>query len=414
VWGSSAVAETGEDSAAEEFDAHLAVIQALNDGLPGEVAQVLRLRFVEDQPINEVAERIGRSRATTVRRQAEGLALLRERLAEHRPSAEDGADVGRSHAALDRARRVVARAEQQRTVAAARAADHAQLAPVRPDVTLRDYGATRLRPAMRGLAEGKPAEHYRAGWRQRVVPTLGDRPVREIDTRTVQEAARSWAASDLSRHTVFATRSVLARVLDEAVADGLLAHNPARGRDDGAADETSIRLRERTGLSAGADFSAPDQRSVTPSGRSAREDGRRAVTRSGRVAARDGDSARAGDEDLDRLDETTKSPPTDLAAQTPPAPEVLRDRPPAAPGADDAENRDRLAGTRWTAARVGQLRAAAERERRGEERARAEQLARWHDDDRAAENGDGRDRGGRDFEAAAIGSDGGTGAGGRS
>jgi hypothetical protein len=57
-------------------------------------------------------------------------------------------------------------------------------------------------------------------------------------------------------------------------------------------------------------------------------------------------------------------------------------------------------------ARVGQLRAAAEL--RAAERARAEQLARWHDDDRAAqEQDDGRDLAdraicGRGPEAAAA------------
>ena len=432
VWGSAAAAAS-DDVAAQvaEFDEHLAVITALNDGLPDEVADVLRLRFVEDQSITDVAERIGRSRATTVRRQAEGLALLRERLAEHRSTADDGADVGRCDAALDRARRAVARAEQQRTVAAERAADRAQLAPVRPDVTLRDYGATRLRPAMRGLAKGKPAEHYRAGWRQRVVPALGDRPVREIDARTVQEAARSWAASDLSRHTVFATRSVLARVLDEAVADGLLAHNPARDRNAGADDETNTRPRERTELGTGADFSAPEQRSVTTTtGRSAREDDRRAgqvdhpaapqpVTGSARVATRHDDpddhddAACAGDEDLGGLDETTTSSQPELTAQTPPAPELTPARPAAAASAAEPEERDSLAGARWAVARVGQLRAAAERERRAEERARAEQLARWHDDDRAAEDGDGRDRDSRDLEEAAAAASDADGSGGR-
>ncbi len=87
---------------------------------------------------------------------------------------------------------------------------------------------------MRGLADGKPAEQYRAGWRQRVLPALGDRPVRAIDTHAVAQAVQSWTAGERSRATIMATRSVLARVLDEAVTDGLLTRNPARepGRDD--------------------------------------------------------------------------------------------------------------------------------------------------------------------------------------
>jgi hypothetical protein len=66
-----------------------------------------------------------------------------------------------------------------------------------------------------------------------------------------------------------------------------------------------------------------------------------------------------------------------------------------------------LAGARQAVARVGQLRAAAEW--RTEERARAEQLARWHADDQSAQDGDGRG-----FEAVTAVRDSGAGLGGQS
>ena len=373
VWGSSAVAAAVEDTAAEvdEFDVHLAVITALNDGLPDEVAQVLRLRFFDDQPITDVAERIGRSRATTVRRQAEGLALLRDRLAACRAAGGDESGTVRPPDALKRARRAVARAAQQRAAAAQRAADRATLPAAAPEVTLRDYGATRLVPAMRGLAEGKPAEQYRAGWRQRVLPALGDRPVRAIDPHAVQQAVQSWTAGERSRATIMATRSVLARVLDEAVADGLLQRNPARepARDD---------LRQVGQV----DPPAPQPDLITG--------GRHG-------AVRHEDTARS-----DRHDGRAPGAGS-LAAESGPTPAAD----PARPSAADVADRDPWAGARQAVARVGQLRAAAQR--RTEERARAEQLARWHADDHTAQDGDSRS-----FEAVSAVRDSGAGPGGQS
>ena len=398
VWGSSAAA--GPDdvaAAAEAFDAHLIVIRALNDGLPDEVAQVLRLRFYDEAPITEVAKRIGRSRATTVRRQAEGLALLREQLAPDRADTDDEADAVRGHGALQRARRTVDRAEQQRGAAMERASDRARLGAAGPQTSLGDYGATRLVPALRGVADGT-AEQYRAGWRQRVLPALGDCPVREIDAAAVERAVRSWTAEDVSRSTVRGARAALARVLDEAVADRLLARNPARGAESSAASVTTGDRSARDDARRAGQVDSPAPQPVAEAGR-------------GRVGARHDDTARAGNEDLDRLDRRKKRPGKELAAQNRPA-EVIPGRPLADSGAE-AEDRGPLTGARWAVARVGQLRAAAERERRSKEQARAEQLARWHDDDQVAEDGDGRDLNGRDLEAAAAASGGGSGAGGR-
>jgi len=376
VWGSAAAAAS-DDVAAEvaEFDEHLAVITALNDGLPSEVAEVLRLRFYDEAPITDVAERIGRSRATTVRRQAEGLALLREQLASHRADTGDQADAPRPRDALARARRTVNRAEQQRAAATDRASDRAQLAAASPQTSLEDYGATRLLPALRGVADGT-AEQYRAGWRQRVLPALGDRPVREIDAAAVERAVRSWTAEDVSRSTVRGARAALARVLDEAVADGLLTHNPARGTETSAADGDD-RCEPKD--LAGAGNLAPDHRSMTTAERPARDDRRRArqadspapqpITEPRHVAAnRDG---------------TTQSPEKGVATESRlAAPEPAPDRP-AAAAVGALDGRNPLAGARWAVTRVGQLRADVEQQ--PEERSGGEQLARWHADDHAAE-----------------------------
>jgi len=229
---------------------------------------------------------------------------------------------------------------------------------------------------MRGLADGKPAEQYRAGWRQRVLPTLGDRPVRAIDTHAVQQAVQSWTAGERSRATIMATRSVLARVLDEAVADGLLQRNPAREptRDD------QCQVSQ-------VDPPAPQPDLVTVR--------RHAATRH---------------DDTPRADHHDSRPPVarNLAAESGPTPAAD----PARLSAADMADRDPLVGARQAVARVGQLRATAER--RTEERARAEQLARWHADDQTAQDGDGRDLDGSDLEAVSAVHDSGAGLGGQS
>jgi len=212
LWGSSRAAV---DDATAAVDARVD-LAAARSTLDAETAEVLRLRFAEDLELRDVARRIGRGRATTVRRQAEGLAELREQLTGH--------GSGR-------------RSEQRRAhhpPAATSEVDRAEVDPALAAGTLAEYGAARIPRALRGLAEGT-ADPYLAGWRQRVLPALGDRPVGSITGAEVEEAVRSWVADDCGRATIRNTRAVLRRVLEQAVRDGVLQRNPATDRAAGPA-----------------------------------------------------------------------------------------------------------------------------------------------------------------------------------
>jgi len=230
VWGLSRAAV---DDATAAVDARVD-LAAARSTLDAETAEVLRLRFAEDLELRDVARRIGRGRATTVRRQAEGLAELREQLTGH----------GRGP-----------RSEQRRThrpPAATPGVDRADVDPALDVGTLAEYGAARMPRALRGLAEGT-AGPYLAGWRQRVLPALGDRPVGSITGAEVEKAVRSWVAEDYGPATIRNTRAVLRRVLEQAVRDGVLPRNPAT---DPAAEAASSLHTHQGVLDTPADTGA--------------------------------------------------------------------------------------------------------------------------------------------------------------
>jgi integrase len=81
--------------------------------------------------------------------------------------------------------------------------------------------------AMRGL-EAKTLDPYMAGWRKRVVPTLGHLAVRMITNGVVDRAVHGWIADECSRSTVKNSLAVLVRVMEQAVRDGIIDRNPAR------------------------------------------------------------------------------------------------------------------------------------------------------------------------------------------
>lgn len=81
--------------------------------------------------------------------------------------------------------------------------------------------------ALRGL-ELKTLDPYLAGWRLRVVPSLGHLPVRMITNGAVDRTVYRWIADEQSRSTVKNTIAVLVRVMEQAVRDGLIKVNPAR------------------------------------------------------------------------------------------------------------------------------------------------------------------------------------------
>ncbi|MFD8334705.1 tyrosine recombinase XerC [Streptomyces solisilvae] len=102
--------------------------------------------------------------------------------------------------------------------------------PATATMSLAEYGAedAEVWPlAMRGL-EAKTLDPYRAGWRLRVVPTLGHIPVQVITNGVVDRAVYGWIADDCSRSTVKNSLAVLVRVMEQAVRDGVIDQNPAR------------------------------------------------------------------------------------------------------------------------------------------------------------------------------------------
>jgi integrase len=106
--------------------------------------------------------------------------------------------------------------------AAARGVD-----PNTATTTLSDYGQTNMKLALRGL-EVKTTDPYLAGWRKRVVPTLGHLPLTMITNGAVDRAVHAWIADECSRSTVKNSLAVLVRVMEQALRDGIIDRNPAR------------------------------------------------------------------------------------------------------------------------------------------------------------------------------------------
>jgi integrase len=99
--------------------------------------------------------------------------------------------------------------------------------PLTATMSLADYGDANMDLALRGL-EAKTTDPYKAGWRKRVVPTLGHLPVSMLTNGAVDRAVNGWIADDCGRSTVKNTIAVLVRVMEQAVRDGLRDQNPAR------------------------------------------------------------------------------------------------------------------------------------------------------------------------------------------
>jgi integrase len=99
--------------------------------------------------------------------------------------------------------------------------------PATATTTLAEYGTDEWDLAMRGL-EAKTMDPYRAGWRLRVVPTIGHLEVAAITNGVVDRAVYGWIADECSRSTVKNSLAVLVRVMEQAVRDGIIDRNPAR------------------------------------------------------------------------------------------------------------------------------------------------------------------------------------------
>lgn len=101
------------------------------------------------------------------------------------------------------------------------------LSPACATMTLGECGDDVWDLAMRGL-EPKRLDPYRAGWRLRVVPTLGHIPVQTFTNGAADRAVHGWIADDCGLSTVKNSVAALVRVMDQAVRDGLVDVNPAR------------------------------------------------------------------------------------------------------------------------------------------------------------------------------------------
>ncbi|MEU2875044.1 tyrosine-type recombinase/integrase [Streptomyces sp. NPDC014748] len=106
-------------------------------------------------------------------------------------------------------------------------AAQAGLPPSLATMKLAEYGDANMDLALRGL-ELKTLDPYLAGWRTRVVPTLGHLAVRMITNGIVDRAVQNWIVDEHSRSTVKNTIAVLVRVMEQAVRDGIIKVNPAR------------------------------------------------------------------------------------------------------------------------------------------------------------------------------------------
>jgi integrase len=98
--------------------------------------------------------------------------------------------------------------------------------PIAATMRLTDYGDAVMALATRGL-ERKTLDPYLAGWRKRVVPSLGHLPVRMITNGAVDRAVHSWIADECGRSTVKNSLAILVRITEQAVRDGIIDRNPA-------------------------------------------------------------------------------------------------------------------------------------------------------------------------------------------
>ncbi len=101
------------------------------------------------------------------------------------------------------------------------------IAPSLSNVTLADYGDENWDLAMRGL-EPKTLDPYRAGWKLRVVPTMGHVPVVSMTNGITDRALNAWISDEVGKSSVKNTLAPLVRVMEQARRDGIIDLNPCR------------------------------------------------------------------------------------------------------------------------------------------------------------------------------------------
>lgn len=101
--------------------------------------------------------------------------------------------------------------------------------PKTATMRLAEYGDTNIELVLRGL-EKKTTDPYKAGWRKRVVPTLGHLPVSMITNGAIDRAVVGWIGEGAGKSTVKNSLAMLVRVMEQARRDGLRTDNPAHVR----------------------------------------------------------------------------------------------------------------------------------------------------------------------------------------
>ena len=94
------------------------------------------------------------------------------------------------------------------------------------DMTLAEYGQSVWDLSMRGLEENSVAL-YEQGWRLRVVPAMGHIKVTAITNGITDRVLCTWVDEEVGRSTIKNTLAGLVRVMEQAVRDGLITHNPS-------------------------------------------------------------------------------------------------------------------------------------------------------------------------------------------
>ncbi|MFD8478202.1 tyrosine-type recombinase/integrase [Kitasatospora sp. NPDC059673] len=136
--------------------------------------------------------------------------------------------------------------------------------PVLPRLSsmpLAEYVERRLSVILAGL-ESTTHTPYLAGLRLRILPDLGHLPIDLITTGLIQDAVYAWIADGCGRSTAKSTLAMLHRILRQAVADGLIANEPAhvtgwqhelRQAEDELLEPRSLALRDWDALTELAD-----------------------------------------------------------------------------------------------------------------------------------------------------------------
>ena len=99
--------------------------------------------------------------------------------------------------------------------------------PTLATMSLAEYGEMVMSLAVRGL-EIKTLDPYKAGWKLRVLPSLGHLPVRIITNGAADRAVHGWIADECGKSTIRNSIAIMVRVMDQAVRDGLIDRNPCR------------------------------------------------------------------------------------------------------------------------------------------------------------------------------------------